>query len=80
LIDAAWGGNRDVVKLLLDKAANINAKNKRGETALKVAYGEGARKLPVDHGAKEARPPAPKAGASPQKLQKKQDGALPRNQ
>jgi uncharacterized protein len=38
--EAARGGHMDVVKLLLDRGANVNAKGRRGDTALILAAGE----------------------------------------
>jgi ankyrin repeat protein len=39
-MDAAMGGNTDVVKILLSKGVDINAKNNKGETALSIARGK----------------------------------------
>ena len=40
LMDAAMGGNTDVVKILLSKGVDVNAKNNKGETALSIARGK----------------------------------------
>jgi ankyrin repeat protein len=37
IIAGAWNGHRDAVQFLLDKGANVNARLKRGQTALMVA-------------------------------------------
>lgn len=52
---AAQVGHRDVVKLLLDKKARMNAKTERGMTALDYAVKgrhEGVAALLREHGAK----------------------------
>jgi serine/threonine-protein phosphatase 6 regulatory ankyrin repeat subunit B len=53
---AAIDGNPVVVQALLDARANVNAKNKEGQTALKIAldcHNDEAAKLLKRAGAKE---------------------------
>ena len=55
LIQAAWGGHKEITELLIAKGADVNAKDANGETPLGVAI---ARKHPETadllrkHGAK----------------------------
>jgi len=41
LFEAAQGGHFDIVKMLLEERADVNARNLAGETALMAAAGEG---------------------------------------
>ena len=53
---ASHEGHIDIVKLLLDKGADVNAKSKDGDTALKAASVKGHTEiveLLKAHGAKE---------------------------
>ena len=55
---AAKSGHEKVVKLLLDKGANVNMKNRDGQTALDVAQEKGHKeivKILKAHGAKEGQ-------------------------
>jgi ankyrin repeat protein len=38
-------GNKEVVKLLIQKGADVNAKNKYGETALRLAFYYGHKEI-----------------------------------
>ncbi|MCB0326669.1 MAG: ankyrin repeat domain-containing protein, partial [Bdellovibrionales bacterium] len=37
LHDAVYGGNMDILELLLDKKVDLNGKNKKGESPLDIA-------------------------------------------
>ena len=45
LTEAPSGGYAEVVKLLLDKGADINVKNSKGETALVIAKDRGQKEI-----------------------------------
>jgi ankyrin repeat protein len=45
LMSAAWEGHTQVVKLLLQKHADMRPKNGRGETALSLAESAGNREV-----------------------------------
>lgn len=54
LIDAAYEGNTETVKILLANGADVNAKDDEGRTALMTVAGEGhtgVAKTLLDHGA-----------------------------
>jgi len=55
-LDAAWGGNPQMVKLLLQKGSEVNAKDADGQTVLqyaKLSKNEEIVELLKAHGAKE---------------------------
>jgi len=56
LMDAAGSGHQEVVRVLLDNGANVNAKREYGATALKIARAKGHKEIAEllkSHGAKE---------------------------
>jgi uncharacterized protein len=53
---AAWQGNLEAVKFLLDKGADVNVQTQDGRTAMKLAQERGYKEiveLLKAHGAKE---------------------------
>ena len=42
---AEWEKNIDIVRLLIDKGADVNAKAKNGDTALKLAKTKGHTRI-----------------------------------
>ena len=56
LFFAAWAGEADAVRLLIDGGADVNIRDTAGETALSMAVKEGHKEVATmlrQHGAKE---------------------------
>jgi ankyrin repeat protein len=55
LHEAARNGDRDTMKLLLDRGANVNAKDEAGDTPLDCAEDSEKKDLLRKHGAKKGQ-------------------------